>query len=190
MMLFNPAGAPRAGHTLSHWLLPLLLLAWAATACSPTFNWREWRSDGTPLVALMPCKAESAQRTVPLGGTATSLHMHSCDTGGLTFAVAWAQLPDAAGAPEALAQWRGAALAAIRQDPAMALDPQAQWLARVPGATSAQGLMATGTTHDNRPVQMRAVYFARGNQIYQAAVYGHTLPDAEVTAFMDGLRLP
>jgi hypothetical protein len=190
MLLFNRAGASCAGRTLSRWLLPLLLLAWAASACSPTFNWREWRSEGTPLLALMPCKPESAARPVPLGGTPTTLHMHSCDTGGLTFAVAWAELPNAARAPEALAQWRGAALAAIRLAPALALDPQTQWVAKVPGADAAQGLMAQGTTHDNRPVQMHAVHFSRGNQIYQAAVYGSRLPEAEKSTFFDGLRLP
>jgi propanediol dehydratase small subunit len=190
MLLFNRAGATCASRTVSRGLLPFLLLAWAVSACSPTFNWREWRSDGTPLLALMPCKPESAVRPVPLGGAPTTLHTHSCDTGGLTFAVAWAELPDAARAPEALGQWRGAALAAIRLDPALALDVQTQWDARVPGASTAQGLRAQGTTPDNRPVQMRAVYFARGSQIYQAAVYGTGLPDAEVITFFDGLRLP
>lgn len=190
MLLFNPAGALRAGLTRPRCLLPVLLLAWAAAACSPTFNWREWRSEGTPLLALMPCKPESAERPVPLGGTTTTLHMHSCETGGLTFALAWAELPDAAAAPQALAQWRGAALAAIRLDPASAQQPQNQWAASVPRASDVQGLAATGTGHDSRPVQMRAVYFAQGQQIYQAAVYGNTLPEAAVTPFFDGLQLP
>lgn len=190
MLLFNRAGASCAGRTPFRWLLPFLLLVWVASACSPTFNWREWRSEGTPLLVLMPCKPESAVRPVPLGGSPTTLHMQSCETGGLTFAVAWAELSDAAHVPEALAQWRGAALAAIRQDPALALDPQTHWSAKVPGADTAQGLIAQGSTHDNRPVQMQAVYFARGNQIYQAAVYGTRWPDAEVSTYFDGLRLP
>ena len=190
MSLFNQAGASRTGRTPSRWLWPFGLLVWAISACSPTFNWREWRSEGTPLVALMPCKPESAVRPVPLDGTPTTLHMHSCDTGGVTLALAWAELPHAARAPVALAQWRGAALAAIRLDPALALDPQTQWVAQVRGADAAQGLVAQGSTHDNRPVQMRAVYFARGNQIYQAAVYGNRLPEAELSTFFEGLRLP
>jgi len=190
MSYLHQACALHAGRSLSRWLLPLLLLSAAAVACSPTFNWRELRTEGTPLLALMPCKPESAVRSVPLGGTPTTLHMHSCDTGGLTFAVAWADLPDAARAPEALAQWRGAALAAIRLAPALALDSQTQWTAQVPGADAAQGLTAQGSTHDNLPVQMRAVYFARGHQIYQAAVYGTRLPEAEADTFFEGLRLP
>ena len=170
--------------------LLLCALAGGLAACSPTFNWRELRTDGTPLLALMPCKPEQAERTVPLGGAPTRLHMQSCDTGGLTFALAWAELGDAARAPEALAQWRGAALAAIRVDPALALNPANQWAARVPGAAHVQGLTAQGTAHDKQPVYMRAVYFAQGRQIYQAAVYGAQRPDAEAVTFFEGLRLP
>lgn len=189
MMFIRRAGAPCPGGSLFRCLW-LCALAGVLTACSPTFNWRELRTDGTPLLALMPCKPERAERSVPLGGAPTRLHMQSCDTGGLTFAVAWAELSDAARAPEALAQWRGAALAAIRVDPALALNPANQWAARVSGATTAQGLMAQGSGHDQRAVHMRAVYFARGNQIYQAAVYGAQLPDAEAATFFEGLRLP
>jgi hypothetical protein len=189
MLHFSLAGAPCAGRSQSRPLL-LLLFAAAASACSPTFNWREVRADGAPLQALMPCKPESAVRSVPLGGLPTALHMQSCDAGGLTFAVAWAELDDAARAPEALAQWRGAALAAIRVEPNLALDPKTQWPAKVPGAAVAQGLVAQGSTHDNRPVQMRAVHFSRGSQIFQGALYGAQLPETEVTTFFEGLRLP
>lgn len=190
MLHFSLAGAPCAGRSHHRPLLPLLLLAAVASACSPTFNWREVRAEGVPLLALMPCKPESAVRSVPLGGTPTALHMQSCDAGGLTFAVAWAELGDAARAPEALAQWRAAALAAIRVDASLALDPKTQWPAKVHGAAVANGLAAQGSTHDNRPVQMRAVYFSRGSQIFQGALYGAQLPEAEVTTFFDGLRLP
>lgn len=187
MLLSVLAGARRVYRPLSRWVWPAVL---ALPACSPTFNWRELRPEGTPLLALMPCKAESAMRPVPLGGAPTELHMYSCDTGGLTFAVAWADVAEAIRAPEALTQWRGAALAAVRVAPAMANDPQTRWLVTVPGVPAAQGLAAQGRNHENRAVQMRAVYFARGSQIYQAAVYGPRLPDAEVSTFFEGLRLP
>lgn len=161
-------------------------------ACSPTFNWRELRPEGTPLQALMPCKPETATRAVPLdGGAPTELHMHSCDTGGLTFALAWVELGDAARVPAALSGWRRASLGAVRVDPARVDEPAAQWNAAVPGATQTLGLAAQGTDHQGRPVQMRAVHFVRGTQVYQAAIYGPALNDAGVTsAFFDGLKLP
>lgn len=155
------------------------------TACSPTYNWRELRPEGSALQALMPCKPESASRTVPLAGTPAALHMLSCDTGGLTFALAWAELPDAATAARALPGWRRASLAAIQS----AAEP-GDTPTRVPGAEQAWTLQAAGRDHRGQPVRMEAVHFQRGARVYQAAVYGRS-PDAEVSAtYFDGLRLP
>lgn len=168
-------------------LSSLLILS----ACNPTFNWRELRPAGTPLQALMPCKPETATRPVPLdGGAPTELHMHSCEAGGLTFAVAWAELGDAARVPGALGGWRRASLSAVRVDPARADDPATAWNAAVPGATQAMGLAAQGSNHAGQPVQVRAAHFARGTQVYQAAVYGPALSDEVSVAFFDGLKLP
>lgn len=183
-----PGGAPR------RCLRPLGLALFAGlvlSACNPTFNWRELRPEGTPLQALMPCKPESAKRPVPLdGGAPTELHMHSCDTGGLTFAVAWAELGDATRVPASLNGWRRASLGAVRVDPARADDPATQWPVAVPGATQALGLMGQGIDHHGQPVQVRAVHFARGTQVYQAAIYGPALRDDVTAAFFDGLKLP
>lgn len=188
MSVSVPGAAPRRrtrplGLVLSAWLL--------LAACNPTFNWRELRPEGTPLLALMPCKPESATRPVPLdGGAPMNLHMHSCDTGGLTFAVAWAELGDAARMPGALTGWRRATLAAVEVDPARADDPATAWNAAVPGATQTIGLTAMGLNHLGQPVQVRAVHFARGAQVYQAAVYGPTLGDDTTSVFFEGLKLP
>jgi hypothetical protein len=168
-----------------------LFVGLTLAACSPTFNWRELRLDGTPLQALMPCKPESATRALPRdGGAPADLHMHSCDAGGWTFAVAWADLGDAARVPAALAGWRRATLAALQVDPVRSDDPSYSWNAAVPGAQQAVGLVAQGRNHAAESVQVRAVHFARGTQVYQAAVYG-TSPDEEITApFFEGLKLP
>lgn len=183
-----PGGALRRRPRPLAVVLSVLLIL---SACNPTFNWRELRPEGTPLQALMPCKPETATRPVPLdGGAPTELHMHSCETGGLTFAVAWAELGDAARVPGALSGWRRASLGAVRVDPARADDPATAWNAPVPGATAAQGLTAQGSNHAGQPVQVRAVHFARGTQVYQAAVYGPALSDEVTVAFFDGLKLP
>jgi hypothetical protein len=182
------------GGTLRRRLRPLVVALSALlslSACNPTFNWRQLRPDGAPLQALMPCKPETATRRVPLdGGAPTELHMHSCEAGGLTFAVAWAELGDAARVPDALSGWRRASLGAVRVDPASADDPATAWNAAVPGATAVQGLTAHGSNHAGQPVQVRAVHFARGTQVYQAAVYGPALNDEVTVAFFDGLKLP
>ncbi len=165
--------------------LSLLTLA----ACYPTFNWRELRPEGTPLQALMPCKPETAERSVPLGGAPTVLHMQSCKASGLTFALAWANAADAAAVPATLSDWQRASLAAVRVDPALHADIAHRWTATVPGASQVQGLMAQGTDPQGQPVQTRAIYFANGAQVFQAAIYGNA-SDEVSTTFFDGLKLP
>jgi len=97
---------------------------------------------------------------------------------------------DAARVPAALAGWRRASLGAVRVDPARADDPANAWAAAVPGATQTQGLVAQGSDHQGRAVQVRAAHFARGTQVYQAAIYGPSLSDEATTPFFDGLKLP
>ncbi|MBT9466396.1 hypothetical protein [Hydrogenophaga sp.] len=177
-------------HAMRRLRLTGVLSVLTLTACSPTFNWRELRPEGAPLQALMPCKPETADRTVPLGGAPTVLHMHSCKAGGLTFALAWADVPDAAAVPAALIDWQRAALAAIRVDPALQGDPSHRWAATVAGSTLAQGITAQGIDPQGQPVQSRAVYFARGSQVFQAAMYGAAPSDEVSSTFFDGLKLP
>ena len=179
-----PGATPR-------WSLLALCALSLLSACNPTFNWRELRPEGSPLQALMPCKPESATRPVPLDGRApVELHMHSCDTGGLTFAVAWAELGEASRVSGALTGWRRASLAAVRLDPARGDDPTLRWNVVVPGATQTQGLTAQGSDHQGREVQVRAVHFARGTRVFQAAVYGPRMSDEVTATFFEGLKLP
>ncbi|MBA4264563.1 MAG: hypothetical protein C0453_05735 [Comamonadaceae bacterium] len=162
----------------------------ALGACSPTYNWRDLRPEGTPLQALMPCKPDLAERTLPLAGVPTQMHMHSCEAGGQTFAVGWAAVAAEADVTEVLAGWRAGSLAAIRVDPASAAEANADWPVTVQGADQLQGLQATGQDLQGKAVQMRGAYFAKGTQVFQAAVYGPTLPDEVLTTFFEGLRLP
>lgn len=172
--------------TLATGLTALLLLS----ACSPTFNWRELRPQGTPLKTLMPCKPEHASRTVPLAGANTDMHLHSCDTGGLSFAIAWVDLGDPARVDAALGEWPRASLASLRLAPEVADRPEALWDFRLAGAPKARGVSVQGTAPQGQAVQMRAAYFARGSQVYQAAMYGPSLPSEVITTFFEGLRLP
>lgn len=188
MPLFFPGRAPgRRWSVLAGMLSALLALA----ACSPTFNWRELRPEGTPLLVLMPCKPERAARTVPLAGAAdTELHMHSCDAAGLTFAVAWAELGDPGRVEAALREWPRASLAALRLDPQLAESAQAQWAFELRGASQARGLVAQGSGPRGQAVQARSAYFAQGSKVFQAVVHGPDLPDGVTGTFFESLRLP
>ena len=164
-------------------------LLWLA-ACSPTFNWRTVQADGAAVQALMPCKPDRAEREVPLGAALAPLHMMSCDTGGLTFAVAWVDAGDAARAATVLAAWRRATLAAVRADPALADSPHAAWPALLPGADAVQGLVAQGTDHRGQPIEVRALHAVQGQRLYQAALYGPAIPAELAATFFEGLQLP
>jgi hypothetical protein len=166
-----------------------LFLSVSLSACSPTFNWREVRPQGVPLQALMPCKPETAQRSVPLAGSPIELHLLACETGGLQFAVAWAELTDAAQVPLALASWRSASLQAIGVRSPPGDEASTAWAVGVKGAAQALGVQASGQNPAGGAVQTRAVYFARGGQVFQAAVYGERLPADVLEAFFAGLRL-
>jgi hypothetical protein len=165
------------------WSLGLVSLALGA--CNPTLNWRELRPEGAPLLMLMPCKADTATRPVPMLGQPTELHMHSCEAGGLTFAVAWAELADASRASEALDQWKTASLAAIRVAPGSSQNREA----KVAGATTVHGVTAQGSDHLGKALQTQAAYFAQGSKVYQAAIYGPKIGAEASTAFFDGLSL-
>jgi len=170
--------------------LPWLCVALLLPACSPTFNWRELRDDAIALQAILPCKADRGEREVPLGGSPQTLHMHSCEAGGLTFAIAWARLPDSAQAVAALLPWRQATLAALRVELEQVGGAALAWPARVPGADEVHGLQAVGLGPSGQATQVQAVYFAHGNTVYQAAIYGQRISEEIAGNFFEALRLP
>ncbi len=159
----------------------------ALAACSPTFNWREVRPDNTRLNLLLPCKPDKAQKVVPLGGQPTTLSMLGCDAGGATFAVAVADVGDAAKAPPVLALWQSLTLANMKAAPAggqvLALSvPGAS--AQVPGVrVAAQGQRADGTA-----VSGQAAYFAQGAQVFQVVVYAPQIPPEVAETFFSSLK--
>jgi hypothetical protein len=168
------------------WSVVFLLVA----ACSPTFNWRELRDDAIELKAVMPCKPDRGTREVPLGEGPHQLHMHSCEAGGLTFAVAWVRLPDATQAAAVLEPWRRATLATLQAGGARMDEPDLAWTVRVSGAEGVLGLKARGNSTAGQTMEARAVYFSRGVTVYQAAIYGARIPDEVASSFFDPLRLP
>jgi hypothetical protein len=92
--------------------------------------------------------------------------------------------------PQALAAWRSASLQAIGVRSLPGDEASTTWAALVPGAAQALGVQARGQNPAGGEVQTRAVYFARGTQVFQAAVYGERLPAEALEAFFGGLRLP
>lgn len=89
-------------------LPPTLLLAFVLSACSPKYDWRDYRSPDAPYSVLFPGKPAKQTRTVKLDQLDASMTMTAADIDGVVFAIGSAQLADAAQAPAALAAMRTA----------------------------------------------------------------------------------
>jgi hypothetical protein len=194
--------------------LGLTLSLGALSACSPALDWREVRPTETPgLRALFPCKPDHVTRTVTLPSAPQPLvmHMWSCQTGEVTWALSQVQVQDVAQVGPTLA-----ALPRLMQDNLQAASQMAGSQApigvvplgpvQVRGMTpqaQAQGWRFQARRVDGwgRPLEMgvTAWHFAHGLQIFQASVSrpigsAGTEPataaqDAELS-FRDGFQFP
>lgn len=176
---------PRRTWTLSAAAALLVLVA-----CSPAFNWREVRPENTRLSLLLPCKPDKAQKIVPLGGPPTTLIMLTmlgCEASGATFAVAVADLGDAARAAPVLAQWQSLTLANMKAKPGT----RQTLPLRLPGAAAEPGpllVKAQGLRADGTPVSGQAAYFAQGSQVFQAVIYATQIMPEVAETFFSSLK--
>jgi hypothetical protein len=182
-------------------LIPGLSLVAFVAGCSPDYNWRDARSEGVPMQLLMPCKPERAQREVPIWGPdrpPAQLHMMSCDVGGVTFALAAAQLPgdtfESANevVPTGLSAWRVATWHSLRQrleDGATAPVGWEMHPCKVEGAASAAECWnGPGQNHLGQTLQAQVRWAHGKGWLVQAAVYGAQLPPAVADTYFEGLR--
>ena len=163
-----------------HAALALATLA----ACNPTFNWRDVRLEDTRLSLLMPCKPDKAQKTVPMASQATELMLLSCDAGGVTFAVAAADVKDASKVAATLAQWQSATLANMNAAPAT----NAAALKIAGAAGDAVLVKATGQRANGQAVGSQAAYFVQGTQVFQAVMYADNISVDVAETFFSGLK--
>ena len=153
-------------------------------ACNPTFNWRDVRPEDTRLSLLMPCKPDKAQRTVSMAGQPVELNLLSCDAGGVTFAVALADVKDASKAAVALAQWQSATLANMKAAPAT---PGGAF--KLTGLASGGVLVkATGQRANGQAISSQAAYFVQGSQVFQAVMYADKITPDVAETFFSGLK--
>ncbi|MBK0391100.1 hypothetical protein [Ramlibacter algicola] len=161
------------------------LLALAASACSPTFNWREVRAEPAPLKVLLPCKPDKGSRRVPLGGHDVDLAVIGCDAGGATFAVLQVDAEDPSRVPVVLEQWQRATLLNLHGTAGDARPFAPAGSTPVPGA---QRVSVQGQRADGSPVRGEIAYFTRGTHVFQAVVYAPQPRPEWVQPFFDGLK--
>lgn len=164
--------------------LSALVLAMTLCACSPHYNWREFRSQEAPYVVLFPAKPSTHTRAVRLDQLTVQMTMTAAEVDGVVFAVGSARLAEAAQAPAALRAMRtalahniGAADVAAAAQPDSASTPGAPAVPSVP-TTPAISSAADGAVIEARgmrsgqPALLIGRFFARDGHIYQVVVMG------------------
>jgi hypothetical protein len=168
-----------------HSTLSVLLAVGLLVACTPTFDWRSVPLPGTQLVTELPCRPSRFQRDVTVVGVRLKLFMLSCETGGVTYGVASADVGDPARVDAVLLALRNSAGAAIRS-----AEPQVGAL-NMSGVTPFSGNSSVhlhGQRPDGETVYEAFRVFGRGTRVFQASAVGATLPDSALRPFEDGLR--
>ena len=164
----------------------LALMLLATLGCSPALDWRDVRPEGAQLVLLFPCKPTAHSRQVRLAEHSVRLSLHACSADGATWAVAFADVGDPARVGPALRELHraaagnlGAAVGALQPWPVLGETPQ-------PDSGRAT---LSGKTPEGAAMVSRAVFFARGMQVYQATVMGGQPSSQALEQFFGSLRL-
>ena len=157
-------------------------------ACTPALNWRDVRFDNARLIGWLPCKPDTAERSVTLEGRSTPLRLMGCEADGMDFTLAQLQLPERFSAQQAQQAWQAASLSSLQA--AAVLSSQDWTLGGSSSALVPQRVVAQG----GQGVTARWAWFAYDGQLYQAAVYARASRAARADQAMDtlvsGLRLP
>lgn len=166
--------------------IPILALLFLL-ACSPALNWREVRLGGAgEYSALLPCKPDQATRPQSLAGYNVTLTMLGCEAAGGLFTIAVAELGTPMAAKTVMAQWQLNLLAALQAQGASRKPFAMAGADAVPEATA---LQVSGRGKEGRPVTVQAVWFARGAQLYHAALHAERPSEEMSEPFFSSLKL-
>ncbi|MES2299548.1 MAG: hypothetical protein V4582_21100 [Pseudomonadota bacterium] len=144
----------------------------AAAACSPKYNWRDYRGTAAPYTVMFPDKPASQARAINLNGLNVSMTMAAARVDEVMFAVGSAETPDEAQAQAALQAMK---TAMVKNIGATITKEKSNSAARVgPGGalqTASIDIEATGM--QNGEAMLLVGHFEeRGKRIYQVIVMG------------------
>jgi hypothetical protein len=163
-----------------------LAVATLMLACAPALDWRELRPADSGLTVLFPCKPTSHARPVRLGPDRVRMELHACTAGGVTWAVAFADMQDPAHVGPVLTELRRAAADNLSAAPAQVLP------LKVEGATpnpASERVQFQGRLPDGRAVVEQVAVFAKGMRVFQAVAIGEKLDAEAADSFFGSLRL-
>lgn len=172
-------------------LLTTLLAAGVLAACSPKYDWRDYRSSDAPYAVLFPGKPASQTRTITLDGQEVSMTMTAAEVDGVSFAVGSAKLADAAKAQAALAAMK---TALVNNIGAAVVSDKTTTTSSGTGSPAGQQTMveveAKGA-QNGEAMLLIGHFIAKDSRIYQVIIMGrekHVVRDT-VDTFMSSFKL-
>jgi hypothetical protein len=164
-----------------------LLSAGVLAACSPQYNWRDYRGVDAPYTVLFPGKPESFTRAIDLHGVKVDMTMTATEIDGNTFAVGSATMADADKAQAALAMMK---MALVNNIAGKIDSERAQAKAGASGASTSLDIRAHGV-RGGAPILLAAHFAAQGQRIYQVVVVGNekAVAGENVDMFLNSFKL-
>ncbi|MBW3511822.1 hypothetical protein KO539_23065 [Janthinobacterium sp. NKUCC06_STL] len=175
--------------------LALFLVTLAAasvlSACSPKFDWRDYRSPDAQFTALFPGKPAVLTREIDLDGKKVSLTMTASEVDGNTFAIGSGVLDSAEQAQAALPAMQTALLKNINGT--VRSEKSASAASSTTAGThqrSSLSVEATGT-QQGKPVLLVGRFVAQDKRIFQIIILGEEskLSRDTIDTFMDSVKL-
>lgn len=172
-------------------LLTTLAAASILSACSPKFDWRDYRSPDAQFTALFPGKPAVLTREIDLDGKKVSLTMTASEVDGATFAIGSAILDSTEQAQAALPAMKTALLkninGVVRSEK---LASAATSTAAGSHQRSSLSVEATGT-QQGKPVLLVGRFVAQDKRIFQIIILGeeNKLSRETIDTFMDSVKL-
>lgn len=171
--------------------LATLAAASMLSACSPKFDWRDYRSPDAQFTALFPGKPSVLTREIDLDGKKVSLTMTASEVDGNTFAIGSAVLDSTEQAQAALPAMQKALLkninGVVRSEKSASA---ASSTAAGSHQRSSLSIEATGT-QQGKPVLLVGRFVAQDKRIFQVIILGEEskLSRDTIDTFMDSVKL-
>lgn len=169
-------------------------------ACSPRFNWREYRQPEAGYVVALPDKPQDVTREIafdhPGGPVRAEMSMLSTGVGASLFAVGSARLPPfAVDSPAALADtvawFRDGLLRNVQAGPVEPNDAGTPPGLGTRRLRAAQSFDATGTTGSSRTARLAVRLYVVDDRLFQLVALGAEgeIPPQALETFFDSFRL-
>jgi hypothetical protein len=159
--------------------LAVLAAAAALMACSPKYDWRDFRSEEAPFSVLFPGKPGVHSRDINLDGQQVKMSMAAAEVEHTMFAVGSAELPDPGKAAQAVQAMKAQMVRNIG--------------AKVDKESTKNGafLIEASGISNGVPMRMQARFLSRDKRAYQVVVIGPVkeINDETVDTFMSSFKL-